>query len=761
MRKEPLSMRSRLREEFYTYCAFWIAVSTLPALAVSYVVVRISNHLWLKLLSSRYPSVDFIRNATVRSLLDTNRNQGIINVLLCIKGILNVDDIKSQLSQHVIDRRNQNGELMFPRLRQLLVSYWGNYAWDANVPFRADNHVFMANAIYRGRPVNDANIQDYVSDVISKYFPSDHPPWQYIIIPCVSAEPKYYILIRAHHLLLTGKNSLNIGDFLLMEQFPNRCMNQGEQCHNSPLSKLFPTPSALPELWSKVNENLSNVWNEFICEYDPVESPRALKTLPGAFHVAGLVFISAASALRELSKKRTQDRDTSAPVTAAKFFLTIQRECKRRNLTVPKILVSPLVTVDPRKWPRRMLETALSTSKTILTLPIKIRDEMVAVNQLRTTGQVRQTHTLTWKYGDLAQLFVKATSETLRGMKEAYRAPWKLWTDTIGADDGKRHLLQTISLCGRKVASFSRPIPRANIDRAARALGVSSTDIALFAATESLRAFFEHAQSDTPDSILVSARAACEDFLYTFAEGNGKKYKKYQTGGMVCLSIPVGATPRRIASVVEEACSRQVALAGAWAAQARCGALTRSVPSPFARLTLNVLSRRYAVSYAEINAPMDARPRKTLWGQDVDAVIYWRPPQANISMSLTVIQYADTVRLTIMADARLTPLHTVPTTRWPTAIEQLINRIDQQLARIAAQTQIPPTIPQSRETPTQSTPQTTEVTQDRTVPQIIEPDPEAIETREIDNNEISEGSLMPPTTIPDSPPPTRHSFTYE
>ncbi|CAF4815135.1 unnamed protein product [Pieris macdunnoughi] len=100
-------------------------------------------------------------------------------------------------------------------------------------------------------------------------------------------------------------------------------------------------------------------------------------------------------------------------------------------------------------------------------------------------GLVRQTNTFTWKYGDIAQLLVKATGETLRGMKDAYRAPWKLWTDTIGADDGKRHLLQSIFFCGRKVASFSRPIPRADIDRATCALGVSSTDIALFAATES------------------------------------------------------------------------------------------------------------------------------------------------------------------------------------------------------------------------------------------------------------------------------------
>lgn len=101
--------------------------------------------------------------------------------------------------------------------------------------------------------------------------------------------------------------------------------------------------------------------------------------------------------------------------------------------------------------------------------------------------------------------------------------------------------------------------------------------------------------------------------------------------GMICLSLPVGATPRRIAAVVQDACSRQGALWGAWAAQARFGALTRALPSPIARLTLNLLSRKYAVSYAEINSPADARPRTTLWGHTVDAVMYWRPPQANIS----------------------------------------------------------------------------------------------------------------------------------
>lgn len=141
-----------------------------------------------------------------------------------------------------------------------------------------------------------------------------------------------------HHILLTGHKSLNIGDLLLVDQHNSSDnITKSEFKQLSPLAKLFPTPSAIPELWGKLNESLSNAWNEFISEYDPVESPRALKSLPGAFHVAGLMMISVASALRELTKKLNINSQSDTPVTATALLAAFQRECKRRNLTIPKV----------------------------------------------------------------------------------------------------------------------------------------------------------------------------------------------------------------------------------------------------------------------------------------------------------------------------------------------------------------------------------------------------------------------------------------
>lgn len=97
---------------------------------------------------------------------------------------------------------------------------------------------------------------------------------------------------------------------------------------------------------------------------------------------------------------------------------------------------------------------AFSSLRQFVRLPFRIRNEIVALNELRTCGHARQADTMTWRYAELAQLCASAAGETMRGAAELYRAPSRLWTDTVGADDGNRHLLQTVSLCGRKVTSF-------------------------------------------------------------------------------------------------------------------------------------------------------------------------------------------------------------------------------------------------------------------------------------------------------------------
>lgn len=55
--------------------------------------------------------------------------------------------------------------------------------------FNVDNHIVVHSPNYRGRSVNESNVQNYISNIISKYLPSNIPPWQICIVPICGQAP--------------------------------------------------------------------------------------------------------------------------------------------------------------------------------------------------------------------------------------------------------------------------------------------------------------------------------------------------------------------------------------------------------------------------------------------------------------------------------------------------------------------------------------------------------------------------------------------
>lgn len=49
--------------------------------------------------------------------------------------------------------------------------------------FNINNHVILGPTNYLGRPISESNIQEYVSNITSKYMPIDLPQWQIVMIP--------------------------------------------------------------------------------------------------------------------------------------------------------------------------------------------------------------------------------------------------------------------------------------------------------------------------------------------------------------------------------------------------------------------------------------------------------------------------------------------------------------------------------------------------------------------------------------------------
>lgn len=51
--------------------------------------------------------------------------------------------------------------------------------------FNLNNHILLNTSSHRGYAVSDANIQEFISDLVTKYIPSDLPQWQIMVIPVV------------------------------------------------------------------------------------------------------------------------------------------------------------------------------------------------------------------------------------------------------------------------------------------------------------------------------------------------------------------------------------------------------------------------------------------------------------------------------------------------------------------------------------------------------------------------------------------------
>lgn len=80
----------------------------------------------------KYPELEFIKTNYIRSILDTQRNKGVIHVLLHVQGVCDIEVIKEKLFQYVLDRKDKMGQLCFPKLRTTFVDRWGIYAWNKN-----------------------------------------------------------------------------------------------------------------------------------------------------------------------------------------------------------------------------------------------------------------------------------------------------------------------------------------------------------------------------------------------------------------------------------------------------------------------------------------------------------------------------------------------------------------------------------------------------------------------------------------------------
>ncbi|XP_067005165.2 uncharacterized protein [Anabrus simplex] len=679
----------------YTMIAFLLVVSCLPFLFATYIVVRTVRGVWFRFLKGRFPELEFVKNTSVRSAIDTKRNQGLITVLLQVKGRCDKERLRAQLREHIVERRKADGSLAFPHLRTSLTTRWGRYAWEKPKKFHLDNHLVTGGPLFRGRPITEQNIQECVSDIVTKYLPPEQSPWQVTIIPTLSGpEERFFVLIRLHHLLMS-EEGLGLGDLLLLS--PDKPslwrMPLGEDDENPvPETTLdrrlvghFKTLVAVPKLYSSIRETFISNWNDFILNYDPLENKDILKSPPFFTTSLTVMIIVSIAVLRDLVRSLRKSSD-SCFTTLSNVLIMIQRHAEKRRCSLSFLLRGLCHSLHP-------IHIASTTLiwiwwfgvTTFIRIPILMFREILlfSLKGSITPGTNAEIVYNWWK------LLCESLKELWYLWKVIYTGPRILIEEILRSNQGQSHQLQTVSLCGRKVVSWSDPVPVALIHKICTATGSTSSEVLMSASVRALRDYFRQLGLSVPDEVLATARyLPLQELMNPSKIGGGRD-------GWLCLALPTRtslgdeddpqAGLRQLQVAVKGARDRQtlLQLVSQWPHQNSL--ITSVLPSFIVRLIVNYFSKRYCVTLTDI-APESAHEsgKRLLWGQEVESVIYWRPPQANISLSLSLMNYGDTVRLGVMSDAQLSPQHTMLASGF---IHQL-----QQLAMVAG-------VPRERSTP--------------------------------------------------------------
>lgn len=485
---------------------------------------------------------------------------------------------------------------------------------------------------------------------MSKYLPPELPPWQITIIPAsVGQEERFYLLIRIHHLLLS-EEGLGLGDLLLLApERPaifNRRLDEDDENpteeappagSTSPLTALFETPVAIPKLYSLIRGFIKNRWSQLVATYDPVENPQILESQQGIQMCIILVFIIGVSIFKELLGLANQT-DMSFYTKILSICPTVLTEIRKRRFT-PHVLYSCVMnSLSPKQLLLSCLSVCCWTSYVFaVTVPVFVIDEMRSFVSMKVSrGLSECTTERSFSY---LSLVLAAIKEALCLCIIIYTAPRMLLRELVTSHRGTMHHLQTVSLCGRKVVAWSDPIPLDTISKISSSLGTSTTLVLLSSVSGALREYFRQFCLPVPQSVLTTARYFPLESLTRPSRGSDGNSTYVSGRGLLCLALPTSPvyddpkeSVQEIQRILSEVRQRQSALYQVTVWQLDGGHITKILPSLAVRLVLNHLSKRYAVTLTQVESAMSNTSRcRLIWGQEVEGILYWRPPQSNIS----------------------------------------------------------------------------------------------------------------------------------
>ncbi|KAH8352003.1 hypothetical protein KR084_001143, partial [Drosophila pseudotakahashii] len=675
-----LSFWQELKSLLKTLLCFVIALMLVPLLLLSFLCAHFGNELSNYVLSIKYPNLTISKSKKIRTLIDTPKNAGVFHFLLQVEGDCDFERIKMSYAQYLTDLRDKTGMLRFPKLRQKLVPCWGHYAWVNDISgFNINNHVLLSTHKYRGRPVTESNIQEYVSELATKYIPSDLPQWQVIVIPNSDNSQPYYILIKLHHLIIAEEEDLHVSEMLLLQDPQKKTvmsLNDGlGQSSNQQLSRFVRKPEHISRLLSHITHLVICRWQKFIYEFESLETPDGPSSIIQVKNISQLAslivivlvnvilgYLRSRSMLKKLKRRSVSYRNQVGRFQTIRLLLN--RELEQRNLSWSVARNAVYNSLQPtnlaKVWTRFLWRLNLNH---VLLLPYHVYCEFLAFGDVLIKGQTSYTSTYCARLYLYVPLLLYAQLEFFKILWELFQAPRNIYEVLFEQPTKELNILHTKSYAGRKIVSFGRSINGAQLrirNQGKFNNDLRESDFSLTCLGGAVHDYFETFSGDlkVPNFLNTTCRTIDKGY---FTDRIGDKSENI--GGVVFLQLPLAKPDanhaKELHHIVERIRKQQIIIYLASIGQTKYSILTALLPHVITKIFINFFSYNFPITITEIYGPTDEF--QSAWGQKVQDVLLFRPPQSKTCLSLNLHRFGDKYRLAVMADTHLAPDHTIIT----------------------------------------------------------------------------------------------------
>ncbi|TMW40849.1 hypothetical protein DOY81_014069 [Sarcophaga bullata] len=360
-------------------------------------------------------------------------------------------------------------------------------------------------------------------------------------------------------------------------------------------------------------------------------------------------------------KKKSSRKQAECEGRYKTMNILLRREIEKRHLNwqVAKEAIRSSLQLSnlAKTWAKFLWQVNVNS---MMAIPYHIYCELLALRELIFKGETTLVTTYCSSLSVYLPLIIYAQVELIKICYEIL-APVNIFEELFQYPSKEENKLHKMSYSGRKIVSFTKSLNAKELrKRISFSDEITESDFTLSCLSAALYDYFQYYGKEVPVPNILNT--TCRPMAKGYLTDNLGDKTDF-IGGVVFLQLPLKVPDRKharqIHSIIEQIRRKQIMIYLASIGQTKFDMLTSIFPSVFTRICINYFSSNFPVTITEIHG--DNANFQTLWGQTVEDVLLFRPPQSKTCLSLNIHRFGDKYRLAVMADTQLGPEHSLIT----------------------------------------------------------------------------------------------------